>query len=234
MNNIPIESTDQLVYGNISREYLPFLKAENEFTELKRHFIDYQFPDVEETSMEINKIIDSQKRATENKSWENYRKFMMACDTDFNQFFAKELARLGFEMPIDKVEEIQNDLVALILQLKMHYQRPRPFLFSYYTQQELNPFSSVAAQTPAYPSGHSTQAYFTAAYLGFLFPIAKDDLLKIAQRISQSREVMGIHYHSDLEFGKMIATALTKHPKIIKKYFVTPEEVVQENNEEPQ
>jgi hypothetical protein len=45
---------------------------------------------------------------------------------------------------------------------------------------------------------------------------------------------MGIHYHSDLEFGKMIATALTKHPKIIKKYFVTPEEVVQENNEQSQ
>lgn len=222
--SIPIENPNQLVYGNLTKDLEVLLHKNNDFSVLAKHFMNFPFPSIEETALEINLINDLQNRAMKSSSWENYSKFMFGSDNNFNQYFQKELSRLGFEMPVDKVLDMQDELATLVVILKNHYQRPRPFQVAFYTEQKCFPFPSTSAQSPSYPSGHSVQAYFTAYYLSVLFPAATESLLKLAERISSTREVMGVHYQSDLTFGKTIAQALTKHKTIIEKYLtVNPE-----------
>lgn len=216
--SISIENPNQLVYGNLTKDLEVLLHKKNDFSEIAKHFMNFPFPTIEETALEINLINDLQNRAMKSSSWENYRKFMFGADGNINQYFEKELSRLGYEMPVEEVLQMQDELSTLIIILKNHYQRPRPFQVAFYTEQKCNPFPSISAQSPSYPSGHSVEAYFTAYYLSVLFPPAKDGLLKLAERISSSREVMGVHFQSDLSFGKTIAQALTKHNTIIEKY----------------
>src|SRR4051812_9010165 len=100
-------------------------------------------------------------------------------------------------------------------------QRPRPSQLS----PMLLPPIDVPGH-PAYPSGHATEAYLVALCLGEVMPAAASTvtpaplplppgspppppspLMAMAQRIARNREVLGLHYPSDSEAGKIIATA---------------------------
>lgn len=62
--------------------------------------------------------------------------------------------------------------------------------------------------TPSYPSGHTTQAFYTAHVLAARHPHLAGDLYELAHRISQSRIDRGVHYPADLLGGMMLAARL--------------------------
>ena len=64
---------------------------------------------------------------------------------------------------------------------------------------------------PAYPSGHSTQAFFIAYILGEKYPAKKQMYSHIANTISVNREYAGVHYKSDTSYGKIVAQNIYKH-----------------------
>ena len=68
-------------------------------------------------------------------------------------------------------------------------------------------------KTPAYPSGHSTQAVLVGQVLGDMFPEYREDLLLLAEDISMSRLVAKAHYPTDSKFGEDLGYALYKHYK---------------------
>ncbi len=92
-----------------------------------------------------------------------------------------------------------------IMALKHQYKRPRP------TQLEprLKPMVDCPLH-PAYPSGHSTQSHLIALVFGEVSGRAdvKQALLDAAKRIAENREYAGLHYPSDSEAGKQLATQL--------------------------
>ena len=61
--------------------------------------------------------------------------------------------------------------------------------------------NSETADTPSYPSGHAFQAYYLAKILSKKFPKKKEQLMKLALRISNSRIIAGLHYPSDRDFA---------------------------------
>jgi len=91
-----------------------------------------------------------------------------------------------------------------ILKEKYYYNRARPF------QYEDSVLSSAVlhnktTNNPSYPSGHAVQAYVLAIDLAKQFPDRKDQLYEVAERIAFSRVQGGVHYPSDMHYGKEFA-----------------------------
>ena len=90
----------------------------------------------------------------------------------------------------------------------MKYNRVRPPYFD----NRVIPWISVPLH-PSYPSGHAVQSYTIAYLLSEKYPYKKMIYFESAKRISRNREVMGLHYPSDTEYGKKIARIIFENTK---------------------
>jgi len=213
-----IELND-LAYGNLNHDYNLLLNADNEFTKLKDSFLDFPYPQIEETKLEIENLISQQESAIKSKNWEKQYTFMQTADKSLDKLFMNFYLKNELILDTEFLTKLKLDISGLIMQLKDFYQRARPYQVAYYTEQNLVPFNSASANTPSYPSGHSTQAYFIGLVESFKYPHKEKEIKKFCSMIAKSRETMGVHYESDTDFGKTIAIALSKHPTIIDLYF---------------
>lgn len=96
-----------------------------------------------------------------------------------------------------------HDLAVVTFTMKKRFNRVRPSIM----KKELGHAIEIPAH-PAYPSGHAIGAYTMAYLLQELDPSSAKDYLKDAQRISENREIAGLHYPSDSEAGRLIARQL--------------------------
>jgi hypothetical protein len=92
----------------------------------------------------------------------------------------------------------------IILILKYHYNRPRPWQIAQAKGLELNSETLQSSSSPSYPSGHATQGKFVARYLSDLYPEHRDELMQIGEDIAYSRNMAKVHYPSDSAFGKLL------------------------------
>jgi len=220
---------EQIVYGNISQEYLPLLDIENIFTKYKSEFIIKNYPNYLETAEEINKIISIQKKAMDSNDWLSIKEFSLMWDEDIIFAFEHSLRKLNIPINkeyIDYIANVSQEIGALIMQLKNDFQRARPYQIAYYTNANLHPFESVSGHSPSYPSGHSCQAYFICNLIASHYPSKKKELMDLCNKIGQSRIILGIHYPSDHIFGYYIAQELMQKEDIKKKFFL--EEIQEE------
>lgn len=93
-----------------------------------------------------------------------------------------------------------SEISSLVLFEKEKFDRVRPHLL----EPNLEPIIEVPGH-PAYPSGHATQAYFTAYYLSAKYPDNRAIYFEDAARIATNREIAGVHYPSDSIAGKILA-----------------------------
>ena len=110
--------------------------------------------------------------------------------------------------------EVNEELGGLIMQLKTHYQRPRPFQVAWYSKQPLHPFETLSGQTPSFPSGHACQGKFLTMLVAQHYPEKSIELRKLSEKISQSRIILGVHYPSDNKAGERIAKQLFARKEI--------------------
>jgi acid phosphatase (class A) len=82
---------------------------------------------------------------------------------------------------------------------------------------------------PAYPSGHATFAYTNAFLLQELLPEYKDIIYNDAYECAHSREILGVHFPSDSEAGRILARQLIdqmqKSEKFNKDVLAAKEEI---------
>ena len=158
------------------------------------------------------------------QSYEQYRQgkeveFMEMVDTKimkpFRQYFKKHNLD---EKLLEEVKVLKKNISPIVLQLKVHYNRPRPsklanamqFMF----QTNFVVHALKTAETPSYPSGHATEGKFISTYLADRIPFEhKGNIKKIGDDIGNSRQIGGVHYPSDTEFGHQLAGALYNHLK---------------------
>jgi len=98
------------------------------------------------------------------------------------------------------------DLFALIGISKDAYKRRRPFL------EHEGPIcvmpSEELTESPSYPSGHSATGWLYALLLAEIDPAHGDAIIQRGRAYGESRVVCGVHYYSDIEGGRITASAL--------------------------
>jgi hypothetical protein len=213
---------NDLRYGNLTKELQAKLSEENVFTQYMGEFAFIDYPNYAESSEEIIEIIETQKKSRESGKWQAIKDFCDLWDEDIMGALKKTLTRLNIPFDEDYIEyltQVSDDLGALVVQLKNHYQRPRPYQVAFYTEQDLHPYYSYSAVSPSYPSGHACQALFLFNLIGFHYEDKKEELLKVAKQVADSRIILGVHYKSDNLFGFQIVKELLLKDDIKEKYF---------------
>ena len=105
----------------------------------------------------------------------------------------------------NKLNKIKKEASNVILHSKYHFNRPRPAQLAKVHGIELKHMQTESGHTPSYPSSHAAQSRLLALLIADDNPDHKDSLINIADEVAYSREVGGIHYPSDNEFGKKVA-----------------------------
>ena len=117
--------------------------------------------------------------------------------------------------PDKLVQEIIVESRKPIMKIKNYHNRKRPNVVA--KQFSINlPFVKMAsAQTPAFPSGHSSQAFLLKEVLSDMFPEMTPEFEKAAKNISKSRIMANVHYESDKSTGEKLGMDLYNHYKTI-------------------
>jgi hypothetical protein len=211
-----------LRYRNLTKDLQAKMQVENIFTKYIGEFSFDEYPNYSDSAEEVVKILQTQQNAEKSDKWEAIKEFSLLWDEDIFNAFEVSLKRLNIpydEEYLQYIYTMSEDIGALIIQLKSHYQRPRPFQLALYTNQNLHPYDSVSAQSPSYPSGHAVQAFFILSVIAFHYEDKKDELMKLAKQIADSRVILGLHYPSDNKFGFEIVNELLLKDDIKEKYF---------------
>lgn len=100
----------------------------------------------------------------------------------------------------EQLSKMEREIVPFITFFKNLFNRARPKQIN----ENLNVFESVSANTPAFPSGHTCQAYYLAKKLSIKYPEKREKLFELAEKCGQARIYAGLHYPSDHEFSKFL------------------------------
>ena len=113
----------------------------------------------------------------------------------------------GLNMSQEEKEFIFRIYVEIVnpttIGLKVYYNRVRPS----FCNSSIEPILDVPNH-PSYPSGHAVQHFFMAYYLYYRHN--NKEYFEKAEIIAKNREIAGIHYKSDTEYGKVVAHDLIK------------------------
>lgn len=212
----------ELYYGNLSKDFLPYLEATNIFTKYFDEFSSEPFPNFYETLRENEIIIGAQKKAEENPDWDKIKNFSFMWDEDLIKSTKLTLDRCGIPYDdnyINFLADTSEELGALIIKLKNHYQRARPYQYALYGNQTLHPYHTYSGNNPSYPSGHACQSYFIFSIVSSHYEDKRKMLMNVASKVADSRVIMGVHFPSDNHFGVTIAQKLLAKEDIIETYF---------------
>jgi hypothetical protein len=114
---------------------------------------------------------------------------------------------------IDKkeVDKLADGSASIILKLKKYYNRPRPKDQAKQYGIDLENVELASMKTPSYPSGHSAQGILIGNYLADKYN--DNDFKKVANEISDARNVARAHYKSDSDMGKKLGEAMYNYIK---------------------
>jgi len=100
----------------------------------------------------------------------------------------------------DLLAHVYRDAMIYIIDLKLRYARPRPHHVDSRIQAE-----DKTIPHGSFPSGHSFASHINAGVLARLAPQKRSELFTSAHELAWSRELLGVHYPSDSEAGRVLA-----------------------------
>ena len=89
---------------------------------------------------------------------------------------------------------------------KNHYNRPRPMIGD--SLAICLPREDWMRTNASYPSGHAMVGWSWGLILTELAPARADGLMATAKEVGESRAVCGVHFQSDIEAGRTLASAM--------------------------
>jgi len=212
--------SDNLVFGNPFREMFALMQTQN--------YLDEILPELQNNYPPQNGSSDAQKELYDltamvqefNSKPIEVKNRYFDYDKDFEKFIILSLDKVGIPKKdtFAIIKQMHDDITPFIVKLKYHYQRLRPFQLAYYYNIPLYPYYSETSMTPSYPSGHTIQAKVYCEVLGNMYPKYYKALQELSEDIAVSRLFLGIHYKSDLEFGKICADTILKNKEFKVKY----------------
>jgi len=110
------------------------------------------------------------------------------------------------------VANVWKDAEYIIWKYKNYFIRIRPY--------KLEPRLKNLEETnwAAYPSGHATNSYVNAYLYSELLPEFSSFFIKDAYDMAHSREIIGVHYPSDSESGRILAWQIVQRLLATEKF----------------
>ena len=137
---------------------------------------------------------------------------------DIVKSFKKLLKQHDIKLKEKKVDKFLDETGTVILDLKYHFNRPRPFQLNKVHNVKMKNKMMDSMKSPSFPSGHATQARVVGRILSSMLPELEDEIMNLADKVSFSRNMAKAHFPSDTEAGKKLGDDmyeyLTKEKKI--------------------
>lgn len=152
----------------------------------------------------------SEEKVKESLEFANvyYDVLVKPTDSTYNRF-QKNLFHIGRQLPYFSPEKlpitaklmtnIWTDCTYYFWALKFQYNRTRPYMLD----SRIKNLNNTNFQ--AYPSGHASASYVAAYIYQELVPEQTELFVKNAYDMAYSREIIGVHYPSDSEAGRLFA-----------------------------
>jgi len=151
-----------------------------------------------------------------------YRTSVQPADNDYKKF-QRNLFHIGrsvgtwfnadsLPLTASLAANVWKDAEYLIWKYKNYFIRIRP----YKLEQKLQNLEET--NWAAYPSGHATNSYVNAYLYSELLPEFSSFFIKDAYDMAHSREIIGVHYPSDSESGRVLAWQLIKRLLSTEKF----------------
>tara|TARA_R110002124_G_scaffold100566_1_gene247543 strand:+ start:1852 stop:2448 length:597 start_codon:yes stop_codon:yes gene_type:complete len=126
------------------------------------------------------------------------------------------LEQFSLEVDKEEVEELLTDIRIIVENEKTKHNRSRPSTIA--NKQGFEIKETVSSNpTPSYPSKHSAESMFLSLYFAEQFPIYKDVMMEMANKIANSRLLSSNNYPTDNLAGQTIAHVLFGRFKESKK-----------------
>lgn len=220
-DKIKAQALDKLTYVKTPDIYLKTASSNFKHMDIDiTSLLDFPFPanSSEETRKELREI----KQFIDHDYPEDFKANLKQMDEDPAQFVIDGYENItGQKAPEDILKFVTGgDVEVLVMKLKMHYNRPRPYQIAEHYDLEFNYNKTVqngAAHTPSYPSGHTLSAYFTAKALGYGNKKLEKELEKRAAMVAASRLAEGVHFRSDNDFSFYVVDQVLM-PAFVEKY----------------
>lgn len=104
------------------------------------------------------------------------------------------------------LERVELDVRTIGKPAKDHYGRLRPMVGD--SQQICVPREDWMRTNASYPSGHAMVGWSWGLILAELAPARADGLIAAGKAVGDSRAVCGVHFPSDIEAGRTLASAM--------------------------
>jgi len=213
---------DNITYGNPNQNQLDDLQRESYLDSLLPMFAEYTPPlnSSEATKQELNVIVDYINSMNEEENKTLYFNRYKLYDKSLSDFVKNGLIKGGQDqLATNKlIDSIIYDIKPLLLKLKYHFQRPRPYQLAQYYKLKLFPFPSESADTPSYPSGHAFQGKVITEVVGTLYPSTYSFMKNLFDDICYSRLYLGLHFQSDIDMGILFAEFVLESEEFRSKY----------------
>jgi hypothetical protein len=164
---------------------------------------ELQCPEV--GSLLHNRDIDMLKHYFNNKSLS--KKFLELSDDSCKQVFKNYCKKNNLKVNWDFLKRGLKDVNSIVFSLKQKYNRPRPKELLKLEDPEYE--NIIDVDSPSFPSGHTTTAFFIASVLSDVYPEEKSNFKTLAELIGQSRIENCVHYPSDVIHGQLLGELLS-------------------------
>jgi membrane-associated phospholipid phosphatase len=209
---------DSITYGNPTQRQIPFIEATSPLDKHIPQLTKFGFPlnSSKATREELNLLVDYiADLKADPETLQRYKTY----DHEIERTFASVVMEHGLgDAAVEIIDRLIDESLPLIIKLKYHFQRPRPYQLAQHYKLKLFPFDSYTAATPSYPAGHTLQANLLCYVLGNTFPDKYDYFEALAQDITYSRMYMGLHYPSDNDFAQYCVELISKDKEFKQRY----------------
>ena len=125
------------------------------------------------------------------------------------ELFERVLLSKGITINTSYYNKVIKSIKPTIKELKKYYGRERPPVTAASHGIEFLSDELDTADSPSYPSGHTIQAHVVAGLLADLHPELAEEITAVADIVSESRIDRGVHFPTDVVYGKVVAEILT-------------------------
>lgn len=154
----------------------------------------------------------------EDSTYAAYRKNLFHIGSSIGSWFNPD----NLPLTADLMANVWRDASYFIWSLKFKYARIRPV----FIDSDIENLQET--DWAAYPSGHASNSYVNAFLYQELAPEFTDVFIKDAYDMAHSREILGVHYPSDSESGRIFArqfvNMLFQNEKFLKDFELVKKE----------